>query len=72
MFGEPITTSTPLFELKISSDPDATGPHWDVTDDTFSYTWHYDAEGIKLDFAGTVVDSGLQLRYTLTNTTEKR
>jgi len=70
LFGDPITTSTPLFELKVSTDPNAPGPHWNVTDDTFSYTWNYD-EGIKLDFAATVADNGLKLRYTLTNTTKK-
>jgi len=72
LFGEP-TTATPLFEVKISPDPNAPGPHWTVADDTFSYTWNYD-EGIKVDFEGTIKDigasSGLQLRYTLTNTSQ--
>ena len=70
LFGEPTTTSTPLFELRVSTDPNAPGPHWSVTDNTYSYTWNYD-EGIKLEFAGTVADNGLRLRYTLTNTTQK-
>ena len=69
LFGDP-TTATPLFEVKVSSDPDAPGPHWTVTDNTFSYTWNYD-EGIKLDFAGTVTENGLRLRYTLTNTSQE-
>ena len=69
LFGEP-TTSTPLFEVKVSPDPNAPGAHWTVTDKTFSYTWNY-AEGIRLDFAGTVANNGLRLRYTLTNTTQK-
>ena len=70
LFGEPITTSTPLFEVKVSPDPNAPGAHWTVKDNTFSYTWNYD-EGIKLDFAATVAGNGLKLRYTLTNTTQK-
>ena len=69
LFGEP-TTATPLFEVKVSPDPNASGAHWTVADDTFSYTWNY-SEGIKLDFAGTAADNGLRLRYTLTNTTQK-
>ena len=69
LFGEP-TTATPLFALEISLDPDASGSHWSVADDTYSYSWDYE-EGIKLDFAGTVASSGLQLSYTLTNTTQE-
>jgi formylglycine-generating enzyme required for sulfatase activity len=69
LFGEP-TTATPLFEVKVSPDPNAPGAHWTVKDNTFSYTWNY-AEGIKLDFAATVAGNGLRLRYTLTNTTQK-
>jgi hypothetical protein len=69
LFGEP-TTATPLFEVKVSPDPTAPGAHWTVTDNTFSYTWKYD-EGITLDFAATVAGTGLRLRYTLTNTTQK-
>jgi len=69
LFGEP-TTATPLFAVELSFDPEAPGARWIVKDNTYSYTWQYD-EGIKLDFAGTVTDSGLQLRYTLTNTTKK-
>ncbi len=68
LFGDP-TIATPLFEVKVSSDPSAPGAHWTVTDNTFSYTWNY-AEGIKLDFAGTATGNGLRLRYTLTNTTQ--
>ena len=69
LFGEP-TTATPLFAMDVSADPNAPGAHWTVKDNTYSYTWQY-PEGIKLEFAGTVTKSGLQLRYTLTNTTEK-
>ena len=69
LFGEP-TTATPLFGLRISPDPNAPGAHWTVADNTYSYTWNYD-EGIKLDFAGTVAENGIRLRYTLTNTTQK-
>jgi hypothetical protein len=68
LYGEP-TTSTPLFEVKVSPDPDASGAHWTVADNTFSYSWNY-AEGIKVDFAGTVASTGLRLRYTLTNTSQ--
>ena len=69
LFGE-ATTATPLFKVNVSTDPNAPGPHWNVTGNTFSYSWHY-AQGIKLDFAGTVAGNGLRLRYTLTNTTKE-
>lgn len=61
--------STPLFQVKLSDDPNADGPRWTVKDGVFSYSWTY-AEGIRVDFAGTPQGDGLKLRYTLTNTSQ--
>ena len=69
LFGE-ATTATPLFEVKVSPDPSAPGAHWTVANDTYSYTYNY-AEGIRLEFAGTVAVNGLRLVYTLTNTSQE-
>jgi hypothetical protein len=59
-------TSTPLFQVKVSSDTAAPGAHWSIRDNTYSYTWKY-AEGIQVDFAATPENDSLKLRYTLTN-----
>ena len=63
LFGE---KSTPLFQVKVSSDQAAPGVHWNIHDNTYSYSWKY-PEGIQVDFAATPQPNSLKLRYTLTN-----
>ena len=58
--------TTKLFQVKVSSDPAAAGPHWSLREGTYSYGWKY-PEGIQVDFAATPEKNSLRLRYTVTN-----
>lgn len=62
--------STPLFEVRISEDPNGTGPHWVRNDGRFSYVWTYD-QGVRVAFSADPGPESLRLRYTLTNVSEK-
>ncbi len=58
--------STPLFQVKVSRDSAAPGPHWTLRDGAYSYRWKY-TEGIQVDFAATPEKNSLRLRYIITN-----
>ncbi|HNY87213.1 MAG TPA: hypothetical protein PKL54_10320 [Candidatus Hydrogenedentes bacterium] len=62
--------STPLFEVKVSGDPTAEEPRWDLSDGVFSYSFTYD-QGIRVNFRAVPQGERLKLRYTLTNVSEK-
>lgn len=64
------SSSTPLFQVKVSTDPAAPGPHWTRRESTFSYEWTY-AEGLQVGFSATPAKNSLRLHYTITNRSQK-
>lgn len=67
VYGEP-PESTPLFKVRLTGDPSASGAKWTVENGVHSYSWTYE-NGIRVDFAGMPDGERLRLRYTVTNGT---